>query len=278
MAEIWVAGAAAVVGAGAAIYASNKQAGAAKDAANASNAATQASIDEQKREFDINQANQAPWLNTGQAALSQLAGLYGLNGGSSGGSGNTITMFDGTTATPLGGSGGSSGAAAQPDYSAFFNSPDYQFALQGGQQAQDRTAAANGTLFSGAHTADAIAFGQGLASQQFGNYYNRLAGLAGVGQTAANQLGAYGQNYANSIGQLNANNAANQTQSIYNRANANSNMVNSLAGIGGQLAGYYMNRPQTYNTNNTFGTNTANYSQFTNPDVSSFYGNGGGLG
>jgi hypothetical protein len=58
-------------------------------------------------------------------------------------------------------------------------------------------------------------------------------------------LGAYGQNYANSIGQLNANNAANQTQSIYNRANANSNMVNSLAGTGGQLAGYYGNRPQT---------------------------------
>jgi hypothetical protein len=266
--------AAAAVAAGGAIYASNKQAGAAKDAANASNAATQASIDEQKREFDINQANQQPWLNTGKSALSVLAGMYGLNGGSS--PGQTTTMFDGTQVTPIGTN--PTGASGQPDYSAFFQSPDYQFALQGGLQAQDRTAAARGSLFSGANNADAIQFGQGLASQQFGNFYNRLAGLAGVGQASANQLGAYGQNYANSVGNLNMTNAANQTNSIYNRANANSNMVNSLAGIGGQLAGYYMNRPQTYNTNNTFGTNTANYSQFTNPDVSSFYGNGGGLG
>lgn len=248
--------AAAAIAAGGAIYSANKQSGAAKDAANASNAATQASIGEQKREFDINQQNQAPWLNTGKSALSVLSGMYGLNGD---------------------GSGQASGA--QPDYSAFYKSPDYQFALQQGQQALDRGAAARGTLYSGGHTADTMQFGQGLASQQFGNFYNRLAGLAGVGQTAANQLGAYGQNYANSVGQLNMNNAGNQMNSIYNRANASSNLTSQLAGIGGQLAGYYGNRPQTpsYATNNTYGMNS-DYGQFTDPNVSSFYGNAGGLG
>jgi len=221
----WVAvavGGASLVGG---YMSSQAQKSASKNAANASNAATQASIDEQKREFDINQANQAPWLNTGKSALAMLGGMYGLNA-----------------------DGSNSGAA--PDYSAFYSSPDYQFPLQQGQQAQDRSAAARGSLYSGQHTADTIQFGQGLASQQFGNYYNRLAGLAGVGQSAANQLGAYGQNYANNVGNLNMQNAGNQTDSIYNRVNANSNMWNQIAGVGSNLAGqfYQPGGTQSYQT------------------------------
>jgi hypothetical protein len=209
-----------VIAAGGAIYSANKQSGAAQDAANASNAATQASLDEQKREFDINQQNQAPWLNTGKSALNVLAGMYGLNG---------------------------QGTAGQPDYSAFYQSPDYTFALQQGQQALDRSAAARGSLYSGGNAVDTMNFGQGLASQQFGNFYNRLAGLAGVGQTAANQLGTSGQNYANSVGQMNQWNAQNQMGSIYDKSNANSNMWNQIAGIGGNLAGqFYHPSTSTY--------------------------------
>src|SRR5574337_1904672 len=89
--------AAAAISVGGAIYSANKQSSAAKDAANASNQATQQSIAEQKREFDINQANQAPWLNAGKDALSQM---QALNGG---------------------------------DFSSFTQSPDYQFALDQGQ-------------------------------------------------------------------------------------------------------------------------------------------------
>lgn len=195
--------AAAAIAAGGAIYGANKQAGAAKDAANASNAATQASIDEQRREFDINQANQAPWLNAGKDALSQM---QALNGG---------------------------------DFSSFTQSPDYQFALDQGQGALDRDAAARGTLFSGGHSTDVMKFAQGLASQNYNNYYNRLAGLAGVGQTAANQLGTYGQNYANSVGNLLMGNAQNQMGSIYNRANAYSNLAGQIGQIGGNLAGQF---------------------------------------
>jgi len=252
MAEIWGA-ALATVAVGA--YAANKQAHAAKDAANASQNATDASLAEQKREFDINQQNQAPWLQTGKSALSMLAGMYGLN------------------------SDGSGQAANAPDYSAFYNSPDYQFALQQGQQAQDRDAAARGSLFSGQHTADTIQFGQGLASQQFGNYYNRLAGLAGVGQSAANQLGEAGQNFANNVGNLNMQNAGNQMTSIYNRANASGNMANQLAGIGSNLAGRFYQpsggmQTQQQPLSPSYNFNTGDYSQFTSPNVSSFYNNG----
>lgn len=193
----------AAIGAVGSIYAANKQSGAAKDAANASNQATQQSIDEQKREFDINQANQAPWLNAGKGALAQM---QALNGG---------------------------------DFSSFTQSPDYQFALDQGQGALDRDAAARGSLYSGGHSTDVMKFAQGLASQNYNNYYNRLAGLAGVGQTSANQLGWQGMNMAGNISGLLMGNAQNQMGSIYNRANAWSNLAGQVGQIGGNLAGQF---------------------------------------
>lgn len=196
-------------------YAANKQAGAAKKAGQLSNDATNRSIDEQQREYNQNREDQLPWLNTGKSALSMLGGMYGLNPDGSGVSGQA------------------------PDYSAFYQSPDYQFALQQGQQALDRSAAARGSLFSGGQNADTLKFGQGLASQQFGNFYNRLAGLAGIGQSSAQNLGAAGMGMANSIGNLNMQNAQNQMGSVYDKANAWSNFGNQLAGFGGQMAGRF---------------------------------------
>ena len=66
--------------AGAAIGAS-AQNKASKQAANASQYAADQATAEQRRQFDIAQRNQAPWLNTGTSALNQLAALYGLGGG-----------------------------------------------------------------------------------------------------------------------------------------------------------------------------------------------------
>ena len=54
-----------------------------------------------------------------------------------------------------------------------------------GLQALDRSAASKGTLQSGGQAKGAQEFGQGLASQQYGNYFNRLLSLAGIGQGAA---------------------------------------------------------------------------------------------
>jgi hypothetical protein len=46
---------------------------AADTAAQASGQASTASIGEQRRQFDINQANQQPWLTAGTGAVNQLA-------------------------------------------------------------------------------------------------------------------------------------------------------------------------------------------------------------
>ena len=88
------------------------------------------------------------------------------------------------------------------------NNPAYQFQLKQGQQALDRSSAARGMGYSGAQMKAAQDYGQGMASQQydkeynratseFGDYYNRLAGLSQGGQQAATTLGSYGNQYAN---------------------------------------------------------------------------------
>lgn len=69
----------AALGAAGSIAGSKAQSNAAKNAANASQQATDATLAEQRRQFDIGQQNMQPWLTTGNSALNQLAGLYGLN-------------------------------------------------------------------------------------------------------------------------------------------------------------------------------------------------------
>ena len=120
--------------------------------------------------------------------------------------------------------------------------PGYAFRLEQGQKALERSAAARGGLISG-NTGGALQqFGQGLASQEYQNAYNRAltqynttAALAGVGQTATNQLGAAGQNYAMNAG--NAYGAAGQA-----RASGYMGMANAIGGGVGQYMGYQQNQ------------------------------------
>lgn len=67
----------------------------------------------------------------------------------------------------------------------FQESPGYQFRLEQGQQALERSQAARGGLLSGRAALEAQRFGQGEASAEYGNYVNRLQSLAGMGQSAA---------------------------------------------------------------------------------------------
>jgi hypothetical protein len=164
-----VAGA-AVVGAGASIYASNKAAGAAKSAANSS-------IQEQNNEYNQSRADNAPFRNTGVSALDQIAKLYGLD--TTDANGNVVK-----------GSG-------KADFSSFTNAPDYTFNLNAGQDAINRSAAAKGGLLSGAAVKAGQTYASGLASNQFDTYVNHLAGVAGAGQAATNATTAAGTNAAN---------------------------------------------------------------------------------
>lgn len=191
------------VGVGSAVVggiASNRAAGKAADAANAGN---NAAIAEQRRQYDQTRTDMMPWLSAGTGALGQL---QALNSG---------------------------------DFSGFTQSPDYQFAYDQGIQALDRSASARGALGSGGQQADLMKFGQGLATQNYGNYYGRLAQMAGFGQTSAQNLGAFGANAAHGIGGL-------MQQSGANRASAYQTQGQNFGQLAG-IAGNAINRGYNYN-------------------------------
>lgn len=81
-------------------------------------------------------------------------------------------------------------------------SPAFQFQMQQGQQALERSAAARGGLNSGGFAKDLTNYSQGLASNEYQNQFNRLYSLAGMGQSSANSLGSLGQGFANSMSNL----------------------------------------------------------------------------
>lgn len=202
-----------------------------------SNAANQASqqqqqmgmlalLDQQQARAQA-QANLAPYMNIGAGAFGQLGGLYGIGGPSSG-------------APSAGGGGGNGGAspltaAANPNgnYAAFYNSPDYGFALQQGEQAVDRSAAARGTIQSGGLLKELTNFGQGLASQQFGNYFNRLLSLSQIGANAAS---------GNATNMLNSSNSLASTLGNIGQARAAGTVggANALTGALGNIGLYSM--------------------------------------
>jgi len=193
-----------------------------------------------------------PWITSGQNANYTLSQLLG---------------------------GGSSNS--QPDYSSFFNSPDYQFAQSQGQRGVINAANAQGIGLSGGTLKDLATFNSGLASQQYGNYFNRLMSLSQMGQNAATGLAGAGSNYANTssniaggIGNLatgaaNSNNAAgtaigNTTQAI-GQAQASGIVGGTNAITGGinsgisnsLLANYLGNNGSAYGTGNVTGNSSA---------------------
>lgn len=142
------------------------------------------------------------------------------------------------------------------DYSAFKVSPDYQFALTQGLQGLDRSAAARGSLYSGGHSADILGFASGLASQNYGNFYNRLAGLAQSGQSAASHLGSIGTGNAATIGSAAMQAANANAQAQYNNANTLGNFAGQAANA---LGNYYGNQTPTSSSYSLGGNGAQSY-------------------
>jgi len=130
--------------------------------------------------------------------------------------------------------------------------PGYAFRQAEGLKGIERSAAARGGLLSGAAMKGIERFGQDLASQEYGNafnrfqsnqnnQYNRYASLAGVGQTANNALGQAGAQFANAFTGISQNNAANQGNAMLAQGNAR---ASGYQGIGNALGGALQNWPQ----------------------------------
>ncbi|KAF1713888.1 hypothetical protein CSC71_05790 [Pseudoxanthomonas sangjuensis] len=182
---------------------------ASKKAANKQSSAANQGIAEQQRQFDTFQQNIQPYLVAGQNSLTGLTNLTN-----------------------------------NPD--SIQDSAAYQWRLGQGMQALDRSAAARGSLYSGGHSADLMQYGQGLASQEYGDQWNRLMGMTQLGQNSAVGAGSMGMQSANNIGNLLVGSGNAQANGAIGSANAWGNALSGLANVAGQ---YAASRSSSYSPN-----------------------------
>ena len=110
-----------------------------------------------QKQFEMQRNDLGPYREAGLAPLQAQQALLGLQGQ----------------------------PAADAAMAQFQQSPGYQFQMDEGQRAVESSAAAQGLLRSGATLKALQERGQGLANQDFGNYYNRLMDLSRLGQNSA---------------------------------------------------------------------------------------------
>lgn len=137
-----------------------------------------------------------------------------------------------------------------PNYGAFFKSPDYQFRKTQGMEGIGNSFSASGGAKSGNALKALADFNSNLAAGEFGNYFNRQAALAGIGQTATNTSAnagiATGQIVGNAL--QNAGNA--RASGIAGSANAWGGAASGIA----QGLGYYMQQRR-----NPYGMQSGNW-------------------
>lgn len=208
---------AAVVG-GAALVGGGVQGYFAGEAANAQAEASQNAINQLNASKSEGLGYLAPYNESGKLGLGPLTGLL------------TGNQYDPKT-------GESTALTPEQRLNLFQSSPGYQFQLSEGQKAIQNSQAARGNLLSGGAVKELQQYGQGLASQDYGNYINQLMGLTNIGQNAANSsantaIGA-GTQIANTM--QDAGNA--EAQGLLNQGNIYGNMISQLGGLGGLMGG-----------------------------------------
>ena len=136
--------------------------------------------------------------------------------------------------------------------------PGYQFRMQQGQQALERSGAARGVTNTGGTLQNILDYGQQAGSQEYGAAYGRKLGEYGMNEQ--NRFNAYQSNYANAMGAYNqneANGAGAFDRNVGNAANAyNTNAENAYRQYTTNTAGQNManqeaeaRRSGAYNTN-----------------------------
>ncbi len=173
-----------------------------KDAADAATAL-------QQQQYEQTRADNAGYRARGNSAGDKLAMLLGLNP-----TGDGVSTID--TSNPL------YGSLTKPFTGAdLVNDPGYKFGLDQGNRNIQNSASAKGGLYSGSTLKALQRYGTDYGGTKFNEafnrnettnnrLYNQLAGVAGTGQIATNQVNSAGANYANNAGSniIGAGNAA----------------------------------------------------------------------
>lgn len=214
-----VFGAGAAIQGGAQIAGAGIQAASINRATDAQERAANNTLAFNKDVFNTQQQNLAPYLQTGQGALNSLTQQFqgGAFDNNAGQYSSQIQDFnpDSIVRNPDFAAPQTNTANFDPNSVNVQQDPGYQFRLDQGMQALQRSQ--NATGITGGAAAKAIAeYSQGLASQEYGNAYNRA--LQSSQQNLAINQANYGQS-AQTYGL----DAANHQQWIQNGLAANQN-------------------------------------------------------
>ena len=184
----------------------------------------------QRDMFNQTTANEQPYMNAGYGASDTLSQLMGRTG---------------TPGTNVGDTGLAQGYLTQqfnPTQAQMEAYPGYQFARDQGDQAVRNADTPNQGALSGATLKDLMKFNVGNANQFYGQYFNqfqqqqnnvfnRLSGIAGLGQNAAAGVGNNGAQLGTGIAQAQAGAAASQAGGIVGATNSISGGLNTGAGM-----------------------------------------------
>lgn len=193
---------AAVIGAGASIYSSNKAVSAQQKAASQANSL-------QAQQFEQTRADLAPYREAGTTALSRYRDLLGFNGPD----------------------------AAATALQGYTQSPFLPQLVKDTTSAVENSRAARGNLFGGGALGEIGNRAGQLYLGDYNNYLSRVAGQVDTGQNAAAQTGTFGSNSATAQGNnlLTAGNA--QAAGAINTGNSINNFLSQAAGAYGAYKG-----------------------------------------
>lgn len=207
-------GGAALIGGIGSVVAGGEQASGQEQAAN-----TQAGM------FNTITSQEQPFLQAGYGATTSLGNL--LNG-SAGGTDSGTGLPNGYLTQQF-----------NPTQSQLDSYPGYQFQQQQGDLALQSANSATGGALSGSALKQLMSFNQGLAGSNYQNYFNqfqtqqnnifdRLSGIASLGQNAAGNLGNAGTQLGTGIAQAQAGAAASTAGGIVGATNAVGSAASSL--------------------------------------------------
>lgn len=183
---------------------------AAKDAARMQQAGIEAATAEQRRQYDVTRQDFAPYREIGGTALQDIT--------------KRMPLFTGQFGE---------------EQMAQYLDPSMEFRRKLGEQTTARMLNVGGGAISGNTLRGLTDYGQGLASTEYsnafnrfqtdrGNIFNTLANIAGMGMGATNQGAQYGQAAAQNIGQLAVGGAQAGAAGIIGSANAYQNALGNI--------------------------------------------------
>lgn len=224
--------------------------------------ASKYAADISQKQFEQTRQDQMPWLEAGKGALGDLSDYIGGN--------NNFNDKWGGRIESAYQSGQLTGGLDPNNFQA---DPSYQFRKQQGMDGLQSSAAAGGSLLSGAALKSLNEYNSNLASQEYGNawsrdqaekqnlagvlsgnrsqdyqlfsnedtrQYNQLANMAGVGQQTANNLGTFGAQNAAAQGNAYTNAANAQAQGLIGSTNSKLGGMSNLLGIGSKALGMFI--------------------------------------